>query len=456
MKRRIFTLSGILIGALTTLVSSPALALYEQARWFTLDNGMDVIVIENHRAPAVHARVVYKVGALDEAPGQFGIAHVLEHLMFRGSPAYHGRGLLPGQYDGELGRIGATDNASTSANVTSYYALMGSEHLELFIEMNAILMNGLTADSDQLENEKGVVLQEFRQRWENNPTARASHAMRAALRGASAYDHPIIGYEEDFLGLTSQDLLDFHADWYQPNNAALIVSGDVTPEDVLALARKHFGNFPAGDVPERIRPDAERAFEPGFETVTDALITKASARRAWRLPEVVAETGPEAFRSRYAARLLTSMLTSGLDAPFTRYLQTERQIALSAGFSIVLDEGQDWAMLNVDPVEGMDAVEVLDEAEDFLRNWLANDLTEDRLNRQKRRLMNGLVYAADSVDGPASSFASLVASQSDYGVYLTLEDTIAGVTLDDVREIAALFLEQASQPRTLALEPLEE
>lgn len=113
-------------------------------------------------------------------------------------------------------------------------------------------------------------------------------------------------------------------------------------------------------------------------------------------------------------------------------------------------------MLNVDPVEGMDAVEVLDEAEDFLRNWLANDLTEDRLNRQKRRLMNGLVYAADSVDGPASSFASLVASQSDYGVYLTLEDTIAGVTLDDVREIAALFLEQASQPRTLALEPLEE
>lgn len=456
MKRLMLALSGALSGAFTLFASTPALALYEQARWFTLDNGMDVIVIENHRAPAVHARVVYKVGALDEQPGQYGIAHVLEHMMFRGSPAYKGRALAPGEYDSELGRIGATDNASTSANVTSYYALMGSEHLELFIEMNAILMNGLNADSEQLENEKGVVQQEFRQRWENNPTARATHELRAALRGASAYDHPIIGFEEDFQGLTSQDLLDFHAAWYQPNNAVLIVSGDVLPEDVLVMVEKHFGDFPAGDVPARLRPDAERPFEPGFETVTDALITKASARRAWRLPEVVPEKGPEAFRTRYAARLLTSMLTSGLDAPFTRYLQTERQIALSAGFSLVLDEGQDWALLNVDPVEGIDAVEVLDEAEVFLRNWLANDLTEERLTRQKRRLMNGLVYAADSVDGPASSFESVVASQSDYGIYATLEDTIEAVTLDDVREVATLFLEQASAPRTLALAPLEE
>jgi len=153
--------------------------------------------------------------------------------------------------------------------------------------------------------------------------------------------------------------------------------------------------------------------------------------------------------------LLTSMLTSGLDAPFTRYLQTEREIALSAAFSMVLDEGQDWALLNVEPVEGLDAVEVLDEAESFLRNWLANDLTEERLARQKRRLMNGLVYAADSVDGPASSFESVVSSQSDYGIYLTLEETIAGVTLDDVRAIADLFLQQASAPRTLSLLPLE-
>lgn len=452
MKRLIFALSG----AFATLAASPALALYEQARWFTLDNGMDVIVIENDRAPVVHARVVYKVGALDEAPGQYGIAHVLEHMMFRGSPAHKGRALAPGEYDGALGRIGATDNASTSSDVTSYYALMGSEHLELFIELNAILMNGLNADADQLENEKGVILQEFRQRWENNPTARASHQLRAALRGAEAYDHPIIGFQEEFTALTSQDLLDFHEAWYKPNNAVLIVSGDATPEAVLALADKHFGDFAPGEIPERIRPDANRPLEPGFEEVTDALITKASARRAWRLPEVVAEKGPEAFRSRYAARLLTSMLTSGLDAPFTRYLQTERQIALSAGFSIVLDEGQDWALLNVEPVEGLDAVAVLDEAETFLRNWLANDLTEERLARQKRRLMNGLVYAADSVDGPASSFESVVSSQSDYDVFWTLEDTIEALTLEDVRTVAELFLQQASEPRTLSLLPLEE
>jgi len=223
----------------------------------------------------------------------------------------------------------------------------------------------------------------------------------------------------------------------------------------LALAEKHFGDFEPGAVPDRVRPDAVRPFEPGFEEVSDALITKASARRGWRLPEVIAETGPEAFQARYAARLLTSMLTSGLDAPFTRYLQTEREIALSAAFSMVLDEGQDWALLNVEPVEGLDAVEVLDEAESFLRNWLANDLTEERLARQKRRLMNGLVYAGNSVDGPASSFESVVSSQSDYGIYLTLEETIAGVTLDDVRAIADLFLQQASAPRTLSLLPLE-
>jgi len=452
MKRLIFALSG----ALATFAASPALALYEQARWFTLDNGMDVIVIENHRAPAVHARVVYKVGALDEEPGQTGIAHVLEHMMFRGSPAYKGRSLAPGEYDGTLERIGANDNASTSSDVTAYYAWMGAEHLETFLELNAILMNGLDADSAQLENEKGVVLQEFRQRWENNPSARASHNLRAALRGTQAYDHPIIGFEDEFTALTSKNLLDFHATWYKPNNAVLIVAGDVTPEGVLALAEKHFGDFEAGEVPPRLRPDADRPFEGGFEKVTDALITRESARRAWRLPEVVPEQGPEAFRTRYAGRLLTSMLTSGLDAPLTRYLQTEREIALGAGFSIVLDEGQDWAILNVDPVEGLDAVEVLDEAETFLQDWLENDLTQERLDRQKRRFMNGLVYAADSIDGPASSFESLVSRGSDYGTYLTLEDTIEALTIDDIRDVANLFLEQASAPKTLVLAPLEE
>ncbi|MEC7141292.1 MAG: insulinase family protein, partial [Pseudomonadota bacterium] len=244
--------------------------------------------------------------------------------------------------------------------------------------------------------------------------------------------------------------------WYHPNNAVLIVAGDVVPEEVFALAEQHFGSFEAVPVPARIRPDAERPFEADFETVTDALITKPSARRAWRLPEVVAETGVEAFRTRYAARLLSSMLTSGLDAPFTRYLQTERQIALSAGFSLVLDEGQDWAILSIEPVEGQDPVAVLDEAEDFLRNWLANDLTTERLERQKRRFVNGLVYAADSIDGPATSFESVVATNGDYGVFLTLEDTINSMTIDNIRAVAALFLDQASAPKTLVLGPLEE
>ena len=443
-------------GALASLVALPAWALYEQARWITLDNGMDVIVIENHRAPAVHARVAYKVGALDEQPGTYGIAHVLEHMMFRGAPPLNGKGLAPGEYDATLDRIGADSNASTSANVTSYYAWFGSEHLETFLVLNAILMNGLDADPDQLENEKGVVLQEYRQRWENNPAARAAHFLRADLRGVAAYDHPIIGTKEDFEALTPADLLDFHQTWYHPNNAVLIVAGDVVPEEVFALAEQHFGGFAAVPVPARVRPDAERPFEADFETVTDALITQPSARRAWRLPEVVAETGVEAFRARYAARLLSSMLTSGLDAPFTRYLQTERQIALDAGFSLVLDEGQDWAILSVEPVEGQDPVAVLDEAEDFLRNWLENDLTSERLERQKRRFVNGLVYAADSIDGPATSFESVVATNGDYGVFLTLEDTIKSMTIDDIRAVAALFLDQASAPKTLVLGPLEE
>ena len=452
MKHLFFALTG----ALATFVAAPAFALYEQARWTTLSNGMDVIVIENHRAPAVHIRVAYKVGALDEQPGQYGIAHVLEHMMFRGSPEYNGRSLAPGEYDAVLDRIGADTNASTSNDVTSYYGWMGSEHLETFLELNAILMNGLNADAAQLENEKGVVLQEYRQRWENNPSARASHNLRAALRGVEAYDHPIIGYQEEFEALTSQDLLDFHATWYKPNNAVLIVAGDAYPEEVFALAEKHFGGFEAGDVPPRLRPDAERPFEPGFEEITDALITQPSARRAWRLPEVVAEEGEEAFRSRYAARLLTSMLTSGLDAPFTKYLQTEREIALGAGFSLVLDEGQDWAILSVDPVEGLEPVAVLDEAEEFLRNWLENDLTAERLERQKRRFMNGLVYAADSIDGPARSFESVVSSNQEYDVFLTLEETIASLTIDDIKAVASIFIDQASEPKTLVLGPLEE
>ncbi|MGE5147211.1 MAG: M16 family metallopeptidase, partial [Candidatus Eiseniibacteriota bacterium] len=203
---------------------------------FTLANGLTVVVIQNDRAPIVTHMVWYKVGAADEVQGKSGIAHFLEHLMFKGTDT-----VKPGEFSAIVGRIGGRENAFTTADYTAYFQNVSADHLETVMKLEADRMAHLRLTDQQVASEREVVLEERRMRTDNSPAAMLYEQARAALFQNSPYGRPIIGWEHEIRQLNRTDAMAFYHRYYAPNNAVLIVAGDVTADKVKALAEKYYG-----------------------------------------------------------------------------------------------------------------------------------------------------------------------------------------------------------------------
>ncbi len=211
-----------------------------------LANGLEVIVIPNHRIPAVSQMIWYRIGAGDDPLGKSGLAHYHEHMMFEGTAKFKA-----GEYSDIIARHGGQQNAFTGADATSYFVNIAKEQLPLVMEMEADRMRGLTPTDEGAQKEKQVIIEERRQRIENSPEALLSEQMNAALFRNHPYHWPVIGWMHEMEGLTKEDVLQFHRTWYHPNNAILIISGDVTAAEVRPLAQKYYGGLPNVPVPPR-------------------------------------------------------------------------------------------------------------------------------------------------------------------------------------------------------------
>ena len=217
---------------------------------FDLDNGLKVVVIEDHRTPVVTHMVWYKVGAADEPPTKSGIAHFLEHLMFKGTESHPA-----GEFSGVVADIGGQENAFTSSDYTAYFQKIAKEHLGLMMEYEADRMTGLVLSPDDVASEKQVVLEERSSRTDNNPSAQLGEELDAALYLTHPYGRPVIGWKHEIEALTREDALAFYERYYTPNNAVLVVAGDVTPDEVRALAEETYGKVARrADPGERLRP----------------------------------------------------------------------------------------------------------------------------------------------------------------------------------------------------------
>ena len=205
---------------------------------FTLKNGMQVVLVKNHRVPVVTHMVWYKVGSADEGPGETGIAHFLEHLMFKGTKTRK-----PGEFSAIVARNGGQENAFTSTDYTAYYQTIAKERLELVMEMEADRMTNLVITDQEVEPERLVVLEERRSRIDNRPGSILSEHINSALYLNHPYRNPVIGWEHDIKGLTINRILAFYKKWYAPNNAILVVAGDVTLNVLKPLAEKYYGNI---------------------------------------------------------------------------------------------------------------------------------------------------------------------------------------------------------------------
>ncbi|MBL8709458.1 MAG: insulinase family protein, partial [Rhodospirillaceae bacterium] len=240
--------AGLAVIGAALVTVPPAAADLLEAESFTLANGLEVVVLPKHLAPVVYQMVVYKVGAADGASGKNGVAHFLEHLMFKATD-----GLDAGEFSQIVDRLGGSDNAFTNQDMTAYHQEVAREHLATIMAMEADRMVHLRLDATTVLSERDVILNERSQVIDNNPSSRLREAVNAAIYRNHPYGRPVIGWRHEIAAYDLGDAQGFYEQWYAPNNAILIVAGDVTASDVRQLAEAHFGAIPARDVPARHR-----------------------------------------------------------------------------------------------------------------------------------------------------------------------------------------------------------
>jgi zinc protease len=423
-----------LAGAATLL--SPRGAEAEQgppvAR-FTLKNGMDCLVISDHRAPVVTQMVWYRVGSADEVPGKSGLAHFLEHLMFKGTaknPA--------GDFSKILASLGGQENAFTGNDYTAYFQRVTRDHLEQVMAFEADRMTGLVLDDKVVNSERDVVLEERRMRTDNSPAAQLGESMQATLFVNHPYGRPVIGWEQEIKQLNREEALAFYRRFYAPNNALLVIAGDVTPEGVKKLAEKIYEPIPRNDsIQPRARPNEPEARADRRVVLADVRVAQPSLTRNYLAPSYRTAAPGEAE----AIDVLTHVLGTGSLSRLYRKLVIEKKIAASAGAwygGVAYDTTR--LGISATPLPGV-ALEDLDKAIDaVIAEVVTNGITQEELRRAKTKLVADVVYSWDDPFTLARMYGAALTTGLTVDTIKEWPDRIRAVTADQVQEAAKKWL----------------
>lgn len=419
------------------LWSAAALA-DDMVSYFTLDNGLEVVVVEDTRAPVVQHMMWYRAGSADEPAGASGVAHFLEHLMFEGTET-----MASGAFSQTVAANGGRDNAFTSYDYTAYFQRVAADRLGLMMRMEADRMQNIRPTEAEIESERGVIIEERNQRTENSPRALFGEQLNAAQYLNHRYGVPIIGWMHEMERLGMDEVMAFYRAHYAPNNAILVVSGDVTADDVRALAEEHYGVIPANPAIERrARPEEPPQIAERRVILRDPRVATEYLSRSYTAPE----RDPGAQEKAAALRILAELLGGGTTSYLTDKLQFETQTALFSrayyrGTSLD-DTSFDIIVVPQPGVSLEDAEAALDTA---LKGFIADGVNAEALERIKMQIRASEVYARDNVDGIARRYGTALTSG------LTVEDVQAwpaimqAVTEDDVIEAArAIFRPETS------------
>jgi zinc protease len=414
------------------LAARPGAAAVFEPETFTLDNGMQVVVVVSHRAPVVTHMIWYRVGAADDPPGKSGIAHFLEHLMFKGTAT-----LAPGEFSEEVARRGGNENAFTAQDYTAYFQSVAVEHLELVMRLEADRMVNLALSDAVVLPERDVVLEERRQRTDNDPGSQLAEAMRAALFRNHPYRLPVIGWAHEIAGLTTEDAIASYRRWYAPNNAVLVVSGDVTAENVRALAEKYYGALPARAVPARERLQEPPQLAPRRVVLESPLVQQPSWSRLYVAPSYTSGATEHA----YALEVLAELLGGGPTSRLYRRLVVDDKVATSAGAYYSAD-ALDLASFGFygSPQSGGRAEDVEAAAEAEIARLLADGATADEVAMAKSMLQAGAAKARDSLSGPAHTIGTALTTGSTVADVEAWPERIGAVTVDAVNAAARAVL----------------
>jgi zinc protease len=417
-----------------TGLAQDAASLRFGAEGFTLANGMEVVVIPNHRVPAVTQMVWYKAGAADEPRGKSGIAHFLEHLMFRGT-----RDVPPGMFSRIVAQNGGRDNAFTAEDYTAFHQTVAADRLELVMKMEADRMNGLVIDDAVVVPERQVILEERRSRIDNSPAALLDEQVRAALYLNHPYRIPTIGWEHEMEQLSTEDAIAWYRTWYHPNNAVLVVAGDVTLDQVRSLAEKYYGVIPAQPVPPRNRVKEPPKVATTRLEMRSPRVAQASWTRSFLAPSY---TGGET-KHAYPLQVLSEILGGGATSRLNRSLVLQQKLASFAG--AYYDPGRlDLSTFGFYASPRGDVpVEKLESAiEAEITKLLDQGVTPEEVERAKTRMQAEAVYERDSLAGPANIFGAALATGRTIEDVEAWPEEIGKVTVDEVNEAAKFVIRE--------------
>ncbi len=412
----------------------PLVAQAAPVTHFTLPNGLEAVVIEDHRAPVVVQMVWYKAGSADEIRGKSGIAHYLEHLMFKGTDS-----LAPGELSKRVAANGGSDNAFTSYDYTAYYQRIAADRLELVMRMEADRMRNLRISEDDWQTEREVILEERAQRTDSDPSALFREQIRAAQFLNSPYGTPVIGWRQEMEALTREDALAWYAQFYAPNNAVLVVAGDVTPEQVKALATQYYGPLaPSPEIAPRARPQEPPQLSERRMRLQDGRIAQPYLMRSYLAPE----RNPAAQQTAAALTILAEVLGgNAATSVLGRKLVFESGDAIhaSAGYD-GLSVDQTTFSLAVMPAADVPLPEAEAALDAALADFLKTGIDPVQFERIRTRIRAGEIYEQDDTEALAHRYGEALASGFTIADVQAWPEVLMAVTPEDVMAAAkALF-----------------
>lgn len=424
---RLMTLRAVFLALSVTVILAlaPGARANDAVTHFTLDNGMEVVVIEDHRAPVAVHMVWYRVGAADEPPGQSGIAHFLEHLMFKGTDT-----LAPGEFSRTVARNGGRDNAFTSYDYTAYFQRIAADRLDLVMGMEADRMVNLRLTPEDVATERDVVIEERNQRTENDPSSLFREQKNAAQYLNHPYGVPIIGWRHEIETLDRETALAFYERFYAPNNAILIVAGDVAPDEVRALAEKHYGPLPPNpDLAPRARPQEPPQLAERRLLFEDARVAQPWVSRSYTAPP--RESGAQ--EKAAALNILAELLGGGTTSYLAEKLQFDEQIAVytSAFYGGTSLDDTTFSLVVV-PAEGVTLQEAEDAMDATLAQFLEDGIDSEQLDRVKMQLRAAQIYARDDVERLANRYGRAMTQGLTLADVQAWPDILQSVTEDDI------------------------
>jgi len=400
---------------------------------FMLSNGLKLIVREDHRAPTVAHMVWYRAGSMDEVNGRTGVAHVLEHMMFKGTDK-----VKSGEFSRLVAAVGGRENAFTSRDYTAYFQQVEKSKLDKVIELEADRMSNLNFDDAEFLKEIQVVMEERRLRTEDNPSSLLNESLMASAFMTSPYRHPVVGWMNDLQNMKASDARDWYRSWYAPNNATVVISGDVDPQQILRAVEKYYGAIRRHELPVR-KPQIEPPQKGVKQVLVKAPADNAQLAMAWKVPRL--EPGKLEDSEPYALELLTAVLDGYDNARLNRVLVKQEKVVNDVGVGYdMISRGPELFLINASMAKGKTVAQAQASIRKALEELKQKGILESELKRIKVRILSDQIYKRDSIFGQAMEIGSTEMAGFSWKDIDYMLEKMQTITPEQVQAVAKKYL----------------